>query len=36
MPELVARPTQVPHQIRVVEFLADRAISFGRVVAVER
>ena len=36
MPELVARPTPVPHQIQVVEFLAEIAISFGRVVAIKR
>ncbi len=36
MPKLVARPTPVPHQIKVVEFLSEIAISFGRVVYVER
>jgi hypothetical protein len=36
MPKLVARPTPVPHQIKVVEFLAEMAVSLGRVVAIER
>ncbi len=36
MPELVASPTPVPHQIKVVQFLTEIAIRLGRVVAVER
>lgn len=36
MPKLLARPTPVPHQIKMVEFLSEIAISFGRVVAIER
>ena len=36
MPELVASPAQIPHQIEVVKFLAEIAISFGSVMAIKR
>ena len=36
MPELMTRSTPVPHQIKVVEFFAEMAISFGSVMAIER
>jgi hypothetical protein len=36
MPKLVACPAPVTHQIKVVEFLSEIAISFGRVMNVER
>jgi hypothetical protein len=36
MPKLVACPAPVSQQIKVVEFLSEIAISFGRVVYVER
>jgi hypothetical protein len=36
MPKLVTAPAPVSHQVEVVEFLSEIAISFGRVVAVER
>ncbi len=36
MPELMTSPTQITHQMEVVKFLAEIAISFGSVVAIER
>ena len=36
VPKLVARPTPILHQVEVVEFLSEIAISFGSVVAIER
>ncbi len=36
MPELVASPAQIPHQIEVVKFLAKMAITLRRVMAIER
>ena len=36
MPKLLARSTPVPHQIKVVEFLAEIGVRLGRVVNLER
>ncbi len=36
MPKLLVRPTPVPHQIKVVQFLTEIAVFLGRVVAIER
>ena len=36
VPKLMTRPAPVSHQIKVVEFLAEMAVSLGRVVAIKR
>jgi hypothetical protein len=36
MPELVARPTPVSQQVEVVEFLPEKSIRLGCVVAIKR
>jgi hypothetical protein len=35
VPEFVARPTPVPHQVEMVEFFAEKAVRLGRMMNIE-